>query len=223
MSEKNKKAGKGKPPEPDVETLDRYVSERDEKELGKFQTLKSALFYVGTALFFITLFMPSDVNAAPSAFVAVFAVINIIAAAFAIDLMYQDNRKYKIRKTVLKKQAPRYGFDKQLTYLIVEIYCALIIVLLAEQCVIVAYARDGFAIAGLVLMILSVGCILASRFILVQANCGKMQFIEAEKKEEGESAETVEPAEEEAENAEEMEKSADTVEDCDDFYAPPKE
>ena len=228
MSGKNNAAKKNKNAETDTEKLDRYESVRSEGELNKFHLQKTVLFFIGTVMLVVAMFLPSDTSYhdAHKGFVGVFATVNAVAAIYALYMLFQENRKHKIRKTVLKKQAPRYGFDGKFTYLAYEIFCILTLVLFAEQCAIVAFARDGWAIAALCLMAACVACTVSARFILVKANRGFMKLIEVEKKDTEKDAEpNTETVNQEKtdKNSENIEPKMETGEGCDDFYAPPKE
>lgn len=213
MSKKNKTAPSGKKTEVDIEKLDRYVSRRSDDELAVLQVKKSVFFIVSVALLLITMFLPSDsgFHKNHGSLISVFSTLNIIGLIYALYMFYQDNRKHKIRKTVLKVKAPHFGFDKKFTYLTYEIFVVAMLFFLAEQCVIVYFARDAYAIVGLCLMVASVALALVSRFVLVKANCGYMELFEAEPKETEKT---------EAENAET--KADNDNAPADDFYASPE-
>lgn len=211
------KKAKKKETETDIEKLDRYESDRSEEELSKFQGIKSGCFFTSYALLLIATFLPSgtDWHDAHGSLVSIFATLNIVGLIYMIFMLFQDNRKHKIQKTVLKKNAPHFGYDKKVTFLTYEIFVLFTLYFLVEQCIIVAFARDGWAIAGTCLTALSFAAAVVARFTLANATCGHMKFIQVEEppQESGENKD--------AEKADE-EKAEEGTNDPDDFYAPIK-
>ncbi len=206
-------------PEIDIEKQDRYVSRRSEEELKAFQVKKSTFFMLSMTFLIIATFLPSDASWHDShkSLTFWFSMLNIAGLIFVLYMLFQDNRKYKIQKVVLKSKAPRYGYDNKFTFVTCEVFTAVMLYFLVEQCVIVAFARDGFAIAGLCLMVCAFGFALVSRFILVKANSGYMDLIEVEPKSDGtETGKDTEPKD--GENGTPNESVEDAA--ADDFYAP---
>ena len=224
MGKKNNGAANGKKTQIDIEKLDRYISRRSDEELKKLQIKKSAFFCASVALLIITMFLPSDSawHALHGPLVSVFSTLNIIGLIYALYLLYQDNRKHKIKKVVLKSKAPHFGYNK-FTFLTYEIFVLAMLFFVAEQSTVVYFARDGFAIAGLGLMVAAFAFALVSRFILVNANSGFMELIEAEPKEEKQDNKEENAASETAEeNNKENESEEEAKTEDDDFYSPVK-
>ena len=210
MGKKDRKKNK----EADIEKLDRYVSDRSQEELAKFQIIKSACFSISYALLIISTFLPSDTawHDSHGSLLYVFATLNILGLIYMIFMIIQDNRKHKIKSVVIKKDAPHFGYDKKITFLTYEIFVLVVLYFLVEQCVIVALARDGWSIAGTCLMAVSFAAAVVARFTLARATCGHMKFISAEAlQESGENKD--------AEKADEKKAEEGTNDPDDDFYA----
>lgn len=221
MAKKNKNADTADK-EVDMEKLDRYVSRRSGDELYAFQVKKSVFFILSTAFLLIAIFLPSDTSwhGTHKSLVSVFSTLNVIGLIYALYMFFQDNRKHKIQKTVLKSKAPHYGYNNKFTFLTYEIFVIAMLFFLVEQCVIVAFARDVFAIVGLCLTVAAFGFAVASRFMLVIANSGQMELIEAnpESEDTAESAGDTVTKDKSIENTATQNKSIEDT--ADDFYAP---